>query len=439
MLSNLRVRRPRLRLVGVIALALAAGTLGVAPDAHAQGRGGGPGGMGGMGGFMGGMGGGFGDVLNPSVNSRDLDRYTDILTLNADQKAVVRELFGGYQDQFRAWAEKTRDEMAAIRGRMEAGRGGQQEGRGGGEAFTALRETFTKLRTEREKMEQVFFDDVKMLLTPEQEALWPKVERTRRRETTMGRGFVAGENVDLFRIVERLNLPADLKQTVAPTMDQYEVDLDRALIDRNKIQEEGISNFMGGRFGRPDEGFDMEKAQRAFQEARDVSIRLRDVNRRYARQLEAQLPEDRRAGFTKLFNEASFPEAYRESAIVRNVTAAMGFADLTPDQRQRLTELRDQYTRESAPMADKLAKAIEEQQGTMTIEQMMSRFRGGDDASPVAQARQARREQERSFGDKVRSILTPEQIERLPQGEGRGGEDRGGERRDRGGEERRRG
>ncbi|MBM4109211.1 MAG: hypothetical protein FJ255_10450 [Phycisphaerae bacterium] len=436
MMLNLRLRRPRLRLVGVIALALSAGAL-VPADALAQGRGGG--GPGGFGGMMGGMGGGFGDVLNPSVNSRDLDRYGDILGLSADQKGAVRELFGGYQDQFRAWAEKTRDEMAAIRGRMEAERGQRGEGRGAGEAFNAIRESFTRLRGEREKMEQVFFEDVKTILTPEQEALWPKVERTRRRETTMARGFVAGENVDLFRVLERLNLPADLRATLTATLDQYEVDLDRALVDRNKVQEEGISNFMGGRFGRPDEGFDMEKAQKAFQEARDVSIRLRDVNRRYARQLEAQLPEDRRAGFNKAFNEASFPEAYRESAIVRNVTAAMGFADLTPDQRQRLTELRDQYTRESGPMAERLAKAIEEQQATMTIEQMMSRFRGGDDASPVAQARQARREQERAYGDKVRSVLTPEQIERLPQGDGRGEDRGGGERRERVEELRRRG
>jgi hypothetical protein len=367
------------------------------------------------------MGGGLGDVLNPSVNSRDLDRYSDMLGLNADQRAVVRELFGGYQEQYRAFAEKAREDLANIRGRMEGGRGGREGGPGMGEAFSVIRDTFTKLREERERMERTFFEDVRAILTPEQESIWPRVERTRRRETTMERGLIAGENVDLFRLIERMNLPAELRQQLSASLEQYEIDLDRALMERNKVQEEGIAGLLGGRFGRPEEGFDVERAQRAFQEAREASFRLRDVNRRYARQIEAQLPENHREQFARLFKEASFPEVYRESAVARNIATALGFADLTPEQRQRLIEVREQYLRESGPVADRLAKAIEEQQATMTVEQLMSRFRGGEDTSPLAQARQARRDLERTFGDRVRGILTPEQIERLPQGEGRRG------------------
>lgn len=424
-MMNVRANRPLRRLIGVVVLAVIGGTLAPLPSAYAQGgRGGGPGGMGG---FFGGMGGGFGDVLNPSVNSRDLERYSDVLGLNADQRAVVRELFGGYQEQYRAFAEKAREDLANMRGRMEGERGQREGGgRGMGEAFNAIRETFTRLREERERMERTFFEDVRVILTPEQEALWPRVERMRRRETTMERGLMAGENVDLLRLVERLNLPSDLRQQLAGTLEQYEVELDRALVERNRVQEEGLSGLMAGRFGRPEEGFDMERAQRAFQEARESSMRLRDVNRRYARQIEGQLPEDRRAQFTRLFNEASFPEAYRESAVSRNIAVALGFADLTAEQRQRLTEVREQYARESGPVADRLARAIEEQQATMTVEQLMARFRGGEDTSPLAQARQARRDLERTFGDRVRAILTPEQIERLPQGDSRGEGRRGG-------------
>lgn len=417
-----RVRRSLRRLAGVLVLSLSAAALGPVPEVQAQGRGG-------PGGFLGGPG-GFGDVLNPSVTSRDLDRYADILSLNPDQRAIVRELFGGYQEQYRAFAEQAREQMAAVRERMEAARGeggeaGRRDQRGGGrpggEFFAAMRDAFTRLRGERERMERTFFEDVKTILTPEQAAQWPRVERLRRRETTMSHGFIAGENVDLFRLLERMNLPADLTQALTPTLEQYEVELDQALVARNKVQEEGIDGFLGGRFGRPEEGLDMEKAQRAFQEAREASLRLRDVNRRFARQIEAALPEDRRQTFTRLFNEASFPEVYRESPVVRNVSAALGFSDLTADQRTRLIEVRDQFLRESAPVLDRLAKAIEEQQATMTVDQLMARFRGGDDNSPLGQARQARRELERSFSDRVRSILTPEQIERLPQGEGRGG------------------
>jgi hypothetical protein len=375
-----------------------------------EGRGGGPRG-GGFGGF-----GGMGDMMNAPVNSREIDRYGQMLKLSADQKTVVKELFDGLQEDFRGRADAVQEQIDKAR---EQARDGDNSG------FMAMRDTMTKFREERATLEKTFLQDFQAVLTPEQQALWPKVERVRRRDTTINRGLMAGERVNLFEIVEESKLPSDVMTQVTPILDQYEVDLDRVLIERNKVQEEGIATFTRGGFGRQGEPPDMEKMQKAFNEGREASVKVRDTNRRYAKQIEGVLPEERKAAFDAAVKEASFPDVYRPSQVTRQITSVSGFADITADQKQQLSDLKEQYARESSPLADKLATAQEEQQMKMSAQDMMQMFRG-EQEGPVADLRRQRRELDRAFGEKLKAILTPEQVERLPQQDDRGGGPGGG-------------
>lgn len=415
--------RISLRSVAVVAL-VAVASFTASPSAHAQpwaGRGGG--------GF-----GGMGEVLNPPVNSRDLDKYGKIVGVTADQRAVLTELFNGFQEAFRDKAEAMQAEVDAIREKARE--------TGDNSVWMTIREPFNKFRTEREQMEKTFFEDVKSILTPEQVALWPRVEMTRRRETTISRGLMAGERVDLVRMVEEAELPVDVAAQVSPVLEQYETELDRALIERNKMQDEGMNTFMRGGFGNMFGGrggggggggaggggaaMDPAAMEKMFNATREASVRVRDVNRRFGKQIENLLPEDRRAAWDLEFKRESFPDVYREATVLRQMTAVTGFSDITPEQKTQIADLRAQFEREYSPMADKLAAAQEEQQMKMTMQNMMQMWGRGNEEGPVADLRRQRREMERATGEKLKAILTPEQVERLPQPEQGGRE--GGQR-----------
>ena len=410
-------------------------------SALAQGRGGG-GGFGG--GRMGGMFGG-GDMFAPSIDSRELDRYEQILGLSRDQRDLVRDLFDGYQQEFRAAATGIREKMEAAREQARAQReaGGERAGGGqGGAAFSEIRDTMTQFRTQRDKMEQGFFADVQAVLTPEQTALWPKVERTRRRERTMQRGLMSGERMDVMRLVDEASVTGETRATIAPLLEQYEMDLDRALVERNKVYDDGLGEAMAN-FRGPEDAQNPEalaRAQRLMTAARDASVRVRDTNRRYARQVMEALPAEQRPAFERAIKQASFPGVYRATRTSRELTAAAGFADVDATQRQAITELTTSYNRQLEVLNDQLATATEQNEMSMTVERLVRRFGrgggGGGDDDPAADLREKRRELDRTTTDGLRKLLTTEQVERLPQAEedeapGRRGAPGDGERRDR--------
>jgi hypothetical protein len=162
------------------------------------------------------------------------------------------------------------------------------------------------------------------------------------------------------------------------------------------------------------------RAQRMLTTARDASVRVRDTNRRYARQVMEALPEDQRPAFERSIKQASFPGIYRATRSSRELTAAAGFADADAPQRQAIAELTASYNRQLETLNDELATATEQNEMSMTVERMVRRFGrggggGGGDEDPTADVREKRRELDRSTSESLRKLLTAEQIDRLPQ------------------------
>lgn len=376
-----------------------------------------PGGGGGRGGFGGGgPGGGFmGRMFAPVMSERDLGRATAVLNLTEDQKAAVKTLREGY-------AEQSRTQMEDVRAQFEKARNEFRDSQDPS-AFEKLRPTAEKARADRKKADEQFMTDVKAVLTPEQQEKWPVVERTVRRITTVRRGLMSGERVDVVALVDDLGLSASEVDAIKPTLDQYEQDLDRELIARNKQFDEGMDQLAKLR-----ESGDMAAMQDLIKKGREQSVKVRDVNRRYERMIEELLPEGKKTQLAEAFKKESFPEVYRESNASRSLDAAVGFADLTAEQKEQVLALRESYRKNIASTNEKLSAAIEESEMTFDISQM---GRGQRQDNPANDLRRDRRDLDRSTVEKLRAILTDAQKERLPQPE-RGGPD-GGRRRQRGG------
>jgi hypothetical protein len=372
-----------------------------------------------FGGGMGGMGMGGGPMAafnNPTMNSRELTKYADLLGLDADQREAAKALLDGYQQQFNAGRQEMQDRMQAAR---EEARGGG----GGGAGFAAFREIGQKWQTQREKMDREFLSDFKGILTPEQEKNWPRFERVHRRDHSMDRGLISGERLDVFRLVEDAKLSPDEQAKVSPILARYEEDLDRELVNRDQVQRDVFS-----RQGEVMQSGDQDAAQRLIQQGRDAAVRVRDVNRKYAREVQEQLPESKQFEFAKAVKQASFPNVYNDTYGQRALTAAVGFGDLTPDQKESVRAIRDAYNRDLAVVNDKIAAAQEKMEMSFNVGQMMGG--GGRDQGELGELRRDKRDLEEATLENLRKVLNEDQRARLPRQQDRGdfGPGQGGQR-----------
>ena len=382
------------------------------------------------GGQRGGGGGMFGGggraIFEPSVTAEELDKYGKMLNMSKSQSDAAKSLLDAFEHEYSGAATKAQDEMATIR----------EEARDDPSRFQDMGEVLTKFRAKRTAMETSFFSDIKATLTPEQQNTWPMVERTRRRESTMSRGLMSGERADLVKIVDGLKIGADARKPVDPILTLYQTDLDRELITRNEVQDKMQSNF------RDLIGGDPAKAQKMFDEGRAVSAKVREVNQRYARQVEAALPDDAtKASFSEAVRRESFPAIYRgQSYATRVADAALGLDGLPAEQKLAITEIKDRFNREYAALNTKMEAAYASRETSMTFADITARFGGGGggrgpggggfgmvDSEELTTLRDQRRELETTTVDKIQALLNEDQRAKLPQrGNGNGGGGRGG-------------
>ncbi len=363
------------------------------------------------GGRRGGFGGMMGGMTGPAVSARQVEKYNQMLGLSAEQKAAVKMLYDGYAEQARETGEKVRTQMEGMRDQM-------RDADDRGAMMEKMQASMREVRATRKAQDDGFTSDVKSLLTPEQIEKWPTVERMQRRESSMRRGFVSGERVDLTTLLEDPKLSDEGKKAAREVAAQYEEELDRELIKRNKWQERQMEEM-----GAMRQNGDMEAIQKMIEEGRAMNVKVRDVNRKYAKAIENALPEGDRQAFAASFKAASFPDVYRTTPTTEALKAADSMKDLSPDQQEGVKQLMTSYEKSLNAANDKLAAAVEEQEMQFDITQM-GRGRGQDEDSPVGTQRRARRDLDRTTLDSLKKILTPEQAAKLPKRDDEGGRGR---------------
>lgn len=402
------------------------------PRDRQDGRGGGGGGGGGGdrgggfggGGFMGGMLGGGPRSFELPVTEDDMSRYAAMVNLSADQKTAVDALYTAFRQSFEDSASTTRTKVDDLREQMRESRDFS--------LMQQIGDETNKFRTKSQEMETSFFSDVKAVLTPEQTTKWTSVEQTHRRERSVGRGIMSGERVDLVRVVDDLKLAPDAKAKVQSVLDQYASDLDRELIQRNKVQDEAQTK---GRALMTN--FDPAAMQKLIEDGRASALKVRDVNTRYARQVEALLPEDKHAAFETAYKKQAYPVVYRTTNAQRVIDAAGAMSDLTPEQKSSLEAIKSGFDRELSAVSTKLETAYSKREETWNPADALknvnadSGFRAfgqvfrSFETDEMRDLQEQRRTLDDTTTDKVKAILTPEQQAKLPerpQGRGRGGD-----------------
>ena len=387
-----------LRLALVAALATVCGTAFGVQEAHAQQM------M--ISSSVGPIGGGGG---GDRISKRSAEKYADILGLDQSQREVLDLLHQGYEDGVKAESDRHRDKMRQMSQEFQ-----DSQDHSVWEDMPKIQKEY---RDKLKSMEGSFMNDLRAMVSDEQAEKWGKVERTRRREVGLGGGAVSGAGVDVVALVDGLKLGSSERAQFSQDLEQYEADLDRLIAEKIKSEEEHASKMGDG-----PRQFDMESMSAMMAQSREMGMKIRDLNLNYSRKIEQLVPEAKRGEWNSAFKEASFPQVYRKSTTQRQLDAALKFDDLTSEQRSQLSQALESHNQAVGAINDRLSKAVmaEEENGdgggmiTAGGQSMRVQFGEEDPDSEAAKLKKEKRELDRRLTDRMSSVLTKDQNDRLP-------------------------
>jgi len=347
-----------------------------------------------------------GDFLEPKFTTKDLEHAAQLFGFDEVQREIAGEMVNEYLGRMGAGVEQ----MTTI---LQAAEDEFQETRDI-EIWNSFRERTETFEQRKEMITTQLMNDLRLLLTAEQEALWPRFERDLRRTATIDEGgLLSGETVDLVALLDEMEVSGETREAIASIENQYVTELDRALITRNEVYDETTDKAFE-RFTT--EGFDdfekvMEYFRELLEDAMVQSARVRDINLRYAATIGRALPQEVGAEFTDRFNELVYPRVYRVSTTDRAFETILAFEDLSEEQRGRVLEAKARYEQSRERMDANWARAIAEQEEERDVMRVM-----GIEPSTEAtrETRTARRELDRTAYEQVLQVLTEEQARRLP-------------------------
>lgn len=350
--------------------------------------------------------------FSPTLSKSDLDVFVRVLKLKETETQAMHELYEGYAETIRRESGRVKEicydamdesEMFVDPSKLDPA--------------TKVMEDWRK---QAEVLKRSFVDDLKTLLTKEQEQRWPIVERELRRMKLMG-GRLTGEGLDVVRIVNSLKVT--LPPSAESLLETYSQELDRLLVQREKFIEENSERFEGLIKSDP------QAAEAMFKDATRIRIGIRDLNLRTAAAIAAELPKDAAA---KLSEQAGKEQNSRLD-IKSRAQALLGEAQkiegLSPKQMVDLDDLADWYKARVEPWNKQLAEAIRHDEETDMPESLLralGKLPREDSPSnsqwqlpkdhPLVKLRQERFELDKELRRKLRGILTQEQMDLLPPG-----------------------
>lgn len=341
------------------------------------------------------------------ISAKAADRFAGILGLDAAQVDAFKTLHRSYLSQID-------ESRSALREVSKKARNAAEDG-----DFDALIRAMEKASAEQQtrqaELTNTLLQDLRGMLTPEQETKWSRLERARRRESlpmlAWGPMSVSGAGVDLCVLVEGVKLPGEEFAKVAPVLEEYEVEIDAVIREGQaavKDTEEARKSEPGDGVSRVlDEGAMREMAEKSHARSK----RAGEVNRRFVERLGATLAEPWRGELRKAWNKAAFRTVYRDPHILTQLKAAQGFEDLEAEQKVALAELLAEYERRLEELNAQWAEALlkQEMEGKATPFELRM-----DEESEVGKARRARMELDKGMRERMRARLNESQQARLP-------------------------
>lgn len=352
---------------------------------------------------------GIAEAMQPDYFRRDIVLFQQGLNLDDTQRTIVDALYGDYEQAFE-------DGLARMRQRIEDMRDQLQSQ----DVDRVLRIVFKPIEdwsVEKRGLGNQFLENVKIVLTPEQQDGWDKFERFIFREKQLPRGRMSGESLNLFNLVRDMKLTEPQMQQVQPTLDEYDVALDAALRRRLDLLTTNQSDMLRS-FAEQNASASLAILQRQI----DTAVAVRNVNDEYIEKLAMVMPEGRQAEFRQNALERAYPRIYRATPVQNIFKAAQALEGLDPSLVASIVSLESIFLGELHAINAELAIATKQWEPTeqrLRAEAFAQRM-AGQQPEQIEDATRAlflrRDELSRGFVRQLKDLMTIEQFGQVPGG-----------------------
>lgn len=285
--------------------------------------------------------------FEPPITDAEFREITSRLSLDPDRLAAATGAFdralGAFEPKAGAMRSLAERRDAAVRAGLPTAR----------ELTFEYKEAFGGFVVARHDFEKLLLAEIRSLLTQQElEEAWPPIERLRRRETlplVQAPAATYWHRLDLVKLSAGLSLADPDRAAIRPLLEQYELDIDRPLLERWRMWDQEM-RWQKERQERESEDLARRNSS--------LGARTSDVNRRYARLLLQTLSPTASSMLDALLLRGAYPEiaALPRPAfeVFENV---LRLDDLAEEQRGQLDLVMAAYARDSAAL-DARARAL---------------------------------------------------------------------------------
>ena len=281
-----------------------------------------------------------------------------------------------------------------------------------------------KWRKERGGLDRQIMEEIKSSLKADQAAKWESFERFMRREKLLSRGRLSGENVNLFAVLDEAGLSKEQITSTASILDEYELRLDEALKKR--------SDFLGQNEGKvmtAIQNSDSKSLEELASKGVDLRNAVRNVNEQYRTAIAGVLPPEEAKRFTQAALASGFARVYRPTRAERAFEKGLSLEGLSPETLTAISEMQIAMMAELVGMNEKIAQTIRKAEPVQLKEEAVrsagllnggaSRMFGRNDPDVADEMLSKRGDMTDKYVERLKALLTAEQIALLPKGTGR--------------------
>lgn len=358
---------------------------------------------------------GFADAFQPDFLARDVSLFVEALGLEEWQRPIVETLLSDYQVSFASGVEGVRQRMSGMKDQLNSS--------DPNEVMRKVMAPIDAWSTEKIRLRDEFIENVRSQLSDMQLERWPRFERAFRREKSLDRGELQGESVNLLLILRELQLDPRVQAELAQTVDEFELRLDGALVNRQRViesQQAKVKDAMSS--GNQEAGL---AAMETIMGARVAVRQTQDDGRVALRQaLESVAGQVEAAQFEELALRRAYPKVYRPDPILPLFQNAREIATITVDQVAALNALEANYSVEIAGVNRTMADAYrseEPKEPRRRVALQLARQEGADavaklrsESDPVSNIRKTREETYERYRNAIMAILDESQQREMP-------------------------
>lgn len=359
-------------------------------------------------------------TLPSAISSEDLDGYAEQLDLSDQQVLAISEHHRMYLEQFRALRESDIDQFLSDLQEMRRSFSFSNFSR-----FEPMIRDINRLMDRIKALDEQFFGRMQAVLTEEQTRSMLRLRQRRERaryssEMTRGMNFInPGARLDLFELIDQLDLSPSVLDRIDPHLAQYEnrlTTMARSLWQTTtKTLIEAVREVDALGLGEQDmtDAAQMmrlaQEGQRIWDEVSEdmleASAELAALHRRSFRDLAPMLPGEAQRQFRRRYLQQAYPEASGLTVEPwQEVEKALALDDLPPRLRTTVQAMAMGHDQQQERRIQQIADLLDEFRSNFSAQQLM---RWGEDPTMqrVGEIREAGQEADQRFIENLHATL----------------------------------